>query len=160
MQNPPKAREPEWTILKLLRWTTTYFQSHDIDSPRLTAEILLAHTLNMSRIDLYLQFDQPIVSTELAIFRSLIKRRVQKEPVAYIVGTKEFWSLYFTMPRLGTKVVNGYAPILGFAEVTTDNKVDFPALGKPTNPTSASSFDSIIAANSRPGRPGSAYSGV
>ncbi|MEE8397823.1 MAG: peptide chain release factor N(5)-glutamine methyltransferase [Desulfobacterales bacterium] len=93
MQNPPKTTEPVWTILKLVRWTTTYFQSHAIDSPRATAEILLAHTLNMNRIDLYLQFDQPIVSTELGIFRALIKRRIQREPVAYIVGTKEFWSL-------------------------------------------------------------------
>lgn len=93
MQNPPKTREPEWTILKLLRWATTYFQSHDIDSPRATAEILLAHALDVKRIDLYLQFDQPMFRKELALFRGLIKRRIHREPVAYIVGTKEFWSL-------------------------------------------------------------------
>jgi release factor glutamine methyltransferase len=93
MQKPLNERDPNWTILKLLKWTTSYFQSHDIDSPRATAEILLAHALNLKRIDLYLRYDQPIVSSELDIFRNLIKRRIQREPVAYIVGTKEFWSM-------------------------------------------------------------------
>lgn len=93
MKSPPTAREPEWTILKLLRWTTSYFQSHDIDSPRATAEILLAYALKLNRIDLYLQYDQPMFSAELAAFKSLIKRRANREPVAYIVGTKEFWSM-------------------------------------------------------------------
>ena len=93
MENPQNAREPEWTILKLLKWTTSYFQSHNIDSPRATAEILLAHGLSINRIDLYLRYDQPIFSKELVIFKELIKRRIQREPVAYIIGTKEFWSM-------------------------------------------------------------------
>ncbi len=93
MQNPPTAKAPEWTILKLLRWTTSYFQSRGIDSPRADAEILLAHALNLDRIDLYLKYDQPMFSEELGLYRSLIKRRANREPVAYIVGTKEFWSL-------------------------------------------------------------------
>lgn len=92
MQNPQSIREPEWTILKLLKWTTSYFQSHSIDSPRATAEILLSHALGMNRIDLYLRYDQPVVSKELTAFKDLIKRRVQREPVAYITGSKEFWS--------------------------------------------------------------------
>jgi release factor glutamine methyltransferase len=85
--------ETEWTILNLLKWATGYFTSHGIDSPRATAEILLAHLLNLKRIDLYLRFDQPLQKNELAGFKALIKRRVNREPVAYIVGTKEFWSL-------------------------------------------------------------------
>lgn len=93
MQNPPGPREAEWTILSLIKWATGYFTSHDIDSPRATAEILLATVLNLKRIDLYLRYDQPLVSSELSEFKSLIKRRINREPVAYIIGKKEFWSL-------------------------------------------------------------------
>jgi len=93
MQNPPGPREAEWTILSLIKWATGYFTSHGIDSPRATAEILLATLLNLKRIDLYLRYDQPLLNSELSEFKSLIKRRVNKEPVAYIIGKKEFWSL-------------------------------------------------------------------
>ena len=93
MQNPPGPREAEWTILNLLKWATGYFTSHGIDSPRATAEILLATLLNLKRIDLYLRYDQPLLKSELSEFKSLIKRRVNREPVAYIIGKKEFWSL-------------------------------------------------------------------
>lgn len=93
MQNQLKPKSPEWTILKLLKWTTSYFKSHNIDSPRATAEILLAHTLKSRRIDLYLRYDQPLYNNELSMFKTLIKRRLAREPVAYIVGIKEFWSL-------------------------------------------------------------------
>ncbi len=93
MQNQPKSRDPEWTIIKLLKWTTSYFKSHDIDSPRSTAEILLAHVLELKRIDLYLRYDQPLCINELSKFKVSIKRRIEREPVAYIVGVKEFWSM-------------------------------------------------------------------
>ncbi len=93
MQNQRNNSNEQWTILKLLNWTTAYFESHQVDSPRATAEILLAHTLDVERIDLYLRFDQPLYRTELTRFKDLIKRRVNREPVAYIVGHKEFWSL-------------------------------------------------------------------
>lgn len=91
MQN--QQRQPEWTILKLIRWATPYFKSRNIDSPRATAEILLAHTLKSRRIDLYLRYDQPLNSSELSLFKALIKRRIAREPVAYIMGRKEFWSM-------------------------------------------------------------------
>lgn len=93
MQNPPKSQDPEWTILKLLKWITSYFNTHNIDSPRATAEILLAHVLKLKKIDLYLRFDQPLYAEELSRLKTLIKRRVKREPVAYIVGIKEFWSM-------------------------------------------------------------------
>lgn len=92
MQNLPSPQGLEWTILGLLKWSTGYFTSHDIDSPRATAEILLAHALNLKRIDLYLRYDQPLLKTELSAYKLLIKRRIRREPVAYITGTKEFWS--------------------------------------------------------------------
>ncbi|MBU0986407.1 MAG: peptide chain release factor N(5)-glutamine methyltransferase [Proteobacteria bacterium] len=93
MQNHPTVAAPEWTIAKLIKWTTSYFQTQSIDSPRTDAEILLAHVLNLNRIDLYLRYDQPLSQNELAQFKTLIKRRINREPVAYIVGVKEFWSM-------------------------------------------------------------------
>ncbi len=82
-----------WTILKILNWTTDYFKSHHIEQPRAAAEILLAHTLDVERIYLYIQYDRPMEPRELEAFRGLIRRRLQKEPVAYIVGKKGFWTL-------------------------------------------------------------------
>ncbi len=99
MQHQSKPKQPEWTILKILEWTTSFFKSHGIDSPRSTAEILLAHALNLKRIDLYLQFDKPLARSELARFRSLIKRRRNREPVAYITGHKEFWSIDLSITK-------------------------------------------------------------
>jgi release factor glutamine methyltransferase len=99
MQNQPKSGDPEWTIIKLLNWTTSYFKSHNIDSPRSTAEILLAHVLKLKRIDLYLRYDQPLCIDELSKFKMLIKRRIEGEPVAYIVGVKEFWSMDFVVSK-------------------------------------------------------------
>jgi len=88
-----KIKETPWTILKLLQWTFSYFNSHKIEGARASAEILLANALGLKRIDLYLRYDQPLGREELATFKTLIKRRVKMEPVAYIIGNKEFWSL-------------------------------------------------------------------
>jgi len=88
-----------WTILKLISWTEEYFKSFDVDSPRLTAEILLCHALTIRRLDLYIQFDRPLNRNELATYKALIKRRAKKEPVAYITGVKGFWdSQFFVTP--------------------------------------------------------------
>lgn len=85
----------DWTIIKLLSWTESYFQKQSIDSPRLTAEILLSHSLGINRLDLYLQFDRPLQQGELTGFKALIKRRIHKEPVAYITGEKGFFDSDF-----------------------------------------------------------------
>lgn len=92
-QTAASTDDSQWTIIKLIRWATSYLKSHDIDSPRATGEILLAHALHLNRIDLYLKHDQPLVAEELQAFKTLIKRRVRREPVAYILGVKEFWAL-------------------------------------------------------------------
>jgi release factor glutamine methyltransferase len=89
----------QWTIIKLIRWATSYLKSRDIDSPRATGEILLAHALRVKRIDLYLNYDQPLVREELNAFKVLIKRRIRREPVAYILGSKEFWSMDLKITR-------------------------------------------------------------
>jgi len=77
----------------LIRWTTDYFQRHHIDQARTDAEILLAHALGLRRIDLYLNHDQPLHTDELKPFKAAIQRRINREPVAYITGVREFWSL-------------------------------------------------------------------
>ncbi len=96
-RSPESASSKQWTILTLLQWATGYFKAKEIDSPRSTAEILLAQTLGTKRIELYLRYDQPLKNAELTRFKGLIQRRVQNEPVAYITGTKEFWSLNLTV---------------------------------------------------------------
>ncbi|QTA82503.1 Release factor glutamine methyltransferase [Desulfonema limicola] len=99
MQQQSETIELPWTIHKLLKWTDSYFKSRNIENPRASAEIILAHALGLKRIDLYIQYDQPLVDKELALFKSLIKRRINKEPVAYIVGKKEFWSMNLEVTR-------------------------------------------------------------
>ena len=99
MNKQATDRTPPWTILKLLNWAASYFTSHDIDNPKSTAEILLSYALNLQRIDLYLQYDRPLSSDELSAFKQLVQRRRNREPVAYIVGNKEFWSLPLMVTR-------------------------------------------------------------
>ena len=93
MPNASTDKPSPWTTLNLVKWTAGYFRDHQVESARSEAEILLAHTLKTRRIDLYLNHDQPLCEDELKRFKSLIKRRVDGEPVAYITGTREFWSL-------------------------------------------------------------------
>ncbi|MDZ4184730.1 MAG: peptide chain release factor N(5)-glutamine methyltransferase [Desulfuromonadales bacterium] len=84
-----------WTVLDLLKWTANYFAGKGIESGRLDAELLLAEILQLNRIGLYLNFDRPVNSDELTAFRALIERRARREPLAYILGRCEFWSLTF-----------------------------------------------------------------
>jgi release factor glutamine methyltransferase len=82
-------------IRDLLKVTTDYLKQKDIESPRLSAEVLLAHLLKLTRVQLYLHFDQPLNEEELTGYRALIKRRLNREPLQYITGRQEFWSLDF-----------------------------------------------------------------
>ena len=84
-----------WTILKLIEWTTEYFQKQGMANPRLESELLLAHLLVKKRIDLYLGFDRPVSPQELAAYKLLIQRRTKQEPLQYITQRQEFWSLDF-----------------------------------------------------------------
>jgi len=85
--------QASWTILAMLRWTADYLRTKEVSEPRAAAEILLAHTLGISRLDLYLRYDQPLNAEELARFKALMVRRREGEPVAYLTGHREFWSL-------------------------------------------------------------------
>jgi release factor glutamine methyltransferase len=84
-----------WTVLRLLTWTTDYLKTHGSDSPRLDAEVLLAHARACERITLYTAFDEIVTDDVRAVFRELVKRRSQGTPVAYLVGKREFYSLSF-----------------------------------------------------------------
>ncbi len=84
-----------WTIQRLIDWTSDYLKKHDSDSPQLEARILLAFALHLTKIELYTHFDMVPDDKALKIFRELVKRRGQGEPVAYLIGQKEFYSLEF-----------------------------------------------------------------
>jgi len=84
-----------WTILALIRWADERFKKEGLATPRLDAEVLLAEALATDRVGLYTHFDQPLRPDELARFKELIRRRLRREPVAYIIGKREFWSLPF-----------------------------------------------------------------
>jgi release factor glutamine methyltransferase len=82
-----------WTIQKLLNWVTEYLTSKGIESPRLSAELLLSHVLELKRIDLYTQFDKQVPQDQLDKLHELVKRAGLYEPVAYLTGKTEFYSL-------------------------------------------------------------------
>lgn len=84
-----------WTPLGVLDWTTQRFTEAGITASRLEAQILLAHVLGCTRMQLYTGFDKPLADAELASYRGLIKRRLAGEPVSYLVGETEFWGLPF-----------------------------------------------------------------
>ena len=84
-----------WTVMKLLDWTRDYLGRAGVDSPRLCAEVLLAASLGCGRMDLYARFDQQPGEAELGQFRDSVRRAGAGEPVAYITGQKEFYSIPF-----------------------------------------------------------------
>ena len=100
-----------WTIGRILKWTEQYFKDKGIESPRLDAEVLLAHVLEKQRIYLYVHFDEPLQPAELAAYREMIKQRVLHVPVAQILGEKEFMGLTFKVtadtlvPRPDTEIL-------------------------------------------------------
>ncbi len=85
----------QWTIGRLLTWTTDFLKGRGADSPRLDAEILLAAARGCKRIELYTSFDQPADDATRETFRELVRRRGEGAPVAYLVGHKEFYSMSF-----------------------------------------------------------------
>ncbi len=85
----------DWTIQKLLTWITDYLTQRTVDAPRLSAELLLSSVLGLKRIELYTQYNQPVTQERLEQLRGLVKRAGLHEPVVYLVGKTEFYSMEF-----------------------------------------------------------------
>lgn len=100
-----------WTVARVLAWATDDFRAKGMDSPRLEAELLLAHALGCDRIRLVIDAQRPLEPNELVNVRALIQRRRRFEPMAYILGQREFWGRAFSVdsnvliPRPDTEVL-------------------------------------------------------
>lgn len=110
MSDASTTTEP-WNVDRLLKWTRTHFQSKGLDEPRLKAELLLAHALGCRKIELYTRFDHVPAEQPLGKYRELVKCAARAEPIAYLIGRKEFYSLEFEVtpdvliPRPETELV-------------------------------------------------------
>ena len=100
-----------WTILKVLEWTKGYLAEKGVENARLEAEWMLCELVGLDRVGLYVNFDKPLTSAELAHFRGMVARRARREPLQYILGTQEFMGLEFEVapavliPRHDTEVL-------------------------------------------------------
>ena len=86
-----------WTIRRIAQWMTSDFEGRGIESARLDADLLLAHALRCSRVQLYMDLDRPLSTEERARIRELVGRRRLREPVAYILGVREFFGREFAV---------------------------------------------------------------
>ena len=87
--------EKIWRLIDILNWGKKYFKEKDFDNPRIEIESLLQHIIGCKKIDLYLQFENTVTPENLIILRGLIKRRVNREPMQYIIGSSEFYGRKF-----------------------------------------------------------------
>ncbi len=89
----------EWTVRRLLEWTTGFFTRKTVDSPRLSAELLLSHVLSVPRVKLYTDYERPLSDKDLAAYRALVQRASEQEPIAYLTGKAHFFNLEFEVTR-------------------------------------------------------------
>ena len=82
-----------WTVLSILEWTAEFFTRRGIEGGRRDAELLLAHVLQLDRVGLYLNHDRPLDEAERTAYRGLVELRGRRQPLQYILGEVEFWSL-------------------------------------------------------------------
>lgn len=107
MLSPTKS----WHVLEIINRTKDYLSQKGFENPKLNAEKLLGYSLNMSRVDLYLNYDRPLSKEELERFKKYLKRRLDQEPLQYILGETEFMSLPFKVnstvliPRPETEIL-------------------------------------------------------
>jgi release factor glutamine methyltransferase len=110
-----QARRPDvpavWTIRDIVGWGKDFFLSKGIDEARLTIELMVCSVLSIRRIELYTDHDRPLTKDELARLRSMVQRRIQHEPLQYIIGTADFFGLAFEVnpsvliPRPETEIL-------------------------------------------------------
>ena len=100
-----------WRVIDLINWGADYFNSKSITNARREVEWLLCHVLNCERIDLYLEFEQPLFGKELSTFRAMVLRRVKGEPFQHIIGKAPFYGRDFIIspdvliPRPETEII-------------------------------------------------------
>ena len=88
---PTGGLQPEaWTVLRLMRWSGEYLEAKGVERGRLDAEHLLAEALDVERLQLYLQYDRPLLAEELDRYRPLLRRRAGREPLQYILANAAF----------------------------------------------------------------------
>ena len=122
-----------WIIKDLLSVSIDFLKEKNIESPRLCAEVLLANQLNTERLKLYLEYDQPVCEKDLSQYRAMIKRLIDGEPVQYITGIQEFWSMEFIVnrsvliPRPETEILVEQA-VKVYSENYMDNSPDVSVL--------------------------------
>ncbi len=91
--------EGTWTVRRILEWTTGFFGRKEVDSPRLSAELLLGHVLGLPRIKLYTDYERVLTEKDLSAFRDLVSRAVEQEPIAYLTGRAHFFNLELEVSR-------------------------------------------------------------
>lgn len=96
---PNAPPSDSWTVSRILEWTTNFLKERGCESPRVDAEILMSHAWKCDRILLYTRHKDEAPAAVREQMRALVKRRAQREPIAYLVGHKEFYSLRFAVSR-------------------------------------------------------------
>ncbi|HUP20127.1 MAG TPA: peptide chain release factor N(5)-glutamine methyltransferase [Gemmatimonadota bacterium] len=99
MTSPTGRAAERWTVLSILRATASFLDEKNVAEARLSAEWLLAHVLDCGRLDLYLQHDRPLDTSEIERYRAAVRRRLVGEPVQYITGRAGFRGLDLTVDR-------------------------------------------------------------
>ncbi len=111
-----------WTVKRILEWTSAFFERKNVDAPRLSAELLLAHVLKVPRLKLYTDYDRPLIESELLSFREFVRRAGEHEPIAYLTEQAHFFDLELDIkpgvliPRPDTETL--VETLLGFCRHT------------------------------------------
>ena len=129
---PRSSRDQLWTVSDLLQWTCDRFTRERLDEPRADALHLLAQALGCERMQIYLRFDQPVDEPARATLRDLIRRRLTREPVAYIAGRRGFHALGLDL---------GVDPRVLIPRPETEHLVDWLLEGLPFAPSPVQLLD-------------------
>ncbi|HHI88106.1 MAG TPA: peptide chain release factor N(5)-glutamine methyltransferase [Candidatus Cloacimonetes bacterium] len=135
-----------WTVKDVLFWTSDYFTEKDIPSPHLNAELLIAHVLECSRLDLYLKYDKPLAEKNLSNIKKLIKSRAAHYPIQYLLGSTEFYGISFfveegvLIPRPETEIL--VDAVISYIKESSQNTLSLLDIGTGTGniPISISNF--------------------
>ncbi len=88
-----------WTLRTMIGWIQGDLEKRGFSSPRLDADLIVAHALGLPRVKLYLDLDRPLIESELTAIRGLVERRRRREPMAYLLGEREFYGHVFSVNR-------------------------------------------------------------